>query len=154
MRLPRPLLAVLITALTLTGCGNVAKQQDDQQKVLTYEQQVGELNASFATPAATPKLALARLRTAVKRYGELSAPALMRSPQRRLMRALRAELASATRGLHALAAGDAAGIRRAEAARNRAERAVLAAVAGITARASRCRAALPACTPTGASPPG
>lgn len=151
----RALLALtcLLGAPALGGCSDVAGGQRDQQAVLAYELRIGELNAAAAArPATAPRAMRDQLASAVRQYGAVPVPAVMRPTHRRLMRALRAQLRSLRDALSAQAVGDADAIARARRRNTRAQSAVLAALRRMAAVAQACRASLTACSPAVGAP--
>ncbi|UTI62601.1 hypothetical protein NBH00_14665 [Paraconexibacter antarcticus] len=153
---PRRLVAVLVllaAALAAAGCGSggIGREQQAQQDALQYEQQIGQINTAAAVPAVSAQDTRDRLAATVKRYAALHPPTFLRTLHRRILRALRDELRSVKGGLRATAAGDGAGIGRAQVANARSRAGVTRLLGQIAARIGRCRTSLPACVPASPS---
>lgn len=142
-----PVLIALLAAIALAGCGG-DDLAENQQQVLTYEQQVGKINKLFGRPKADLRRAQAVTRRVLRRYRKLHPPPLLRALHVRVLEALTAALAAQRDGGRALLAGDARAVRGAATDNAHAQEQLNDALARITAVVNKCRLDASACSPS------
>jgi hypothetical protein len=105
--------AAPVIALLLGGCGGSGRASEQQQE-LSYQVQIGRINAPFAHPPTTVKGSEGLLSKAVRAYNHLDAPPALRPLSRRLLSALKKELGAMRAAAAASAAGSPSRLQAAE----------------------------------------
>lgn len=130
--------AVPVIALLLAGCGGSGNAAE-QQRELTYQVQIGRIDARFAHAPATVKASEAMLAQAVGEYDRITVPAPLRSLGYSLVADIRAELRSLRAATAALAAGSPSRLSAAEKQGDAARAAVSQTLKKISATVNSCR---------------